>query len=143
MEYLITKDLRDLDKLIGKTVKRNESRRGNLNRTQMQILFYLIKHPEEETCQKDLELETHLKKASITGALDSMEDKGVIVRKPSEDDRRKNIIVLSKQAIEEKNKVEERIMEVEKTIRENISEAEIEQFHNIICKIEKNLQKGI
>ena len=52
----------------------------HLNHTQIQILVYLIKHKNEEVCQKDLQNETHLKKASITGALDSLEDKAVTIR---------------------------------------------------------------
>lgn len=139
MNRRTTKEIKELDKLIGKSLIKDRNNKKNLNHTQMQIVFYLVKHENEEVCQKDLEIETHLKKASITGTLDSMEDKGIIIRKQSEDDKRKNIIVLSDIAKKEKIAIEDRIKEIENRINKNISKEELNSFFNIIDKMKKNM----
>ena len=140
MERRVTKEIKNLDKLIGETLIDNKEYAININHTQIQIIFYLIKHKDEDVCQKDLEIETHLKKASITGTLDSMEDKGFIIRKQSEEDKRKNIIILSDKILKEQEKLENRINEIETRINKNISEDELNQFFAIIDKIKANLK---
>ena len=139
MNRRTTKEIKELDKLIGKSLIKDRNNKKNLNHTQLQIVMYLVKHENEEVCQKDLEIETHLKKASITGTLDSMEDKGIIIRKQSEDDKRKNIIVLSDLAKREKIAIEDRIKEIENKINKNISKEELNSFFNIIDKMKKNM----
>ena len=111
-----------------------------MNHTQLQILMYLTKHRDEEVCQKDLEIETHLKKASITGTLDSMEDKGIIKRIQSTEDRRKNLIVLSEKAIIEKERFEEKFKQIEEKIKYNITDEELENFYSVLDKMERNLK---
>lgn len=140
MERRVTKEIKNLDKLIGETLIDNKEYAININHTQIQIIFYLIKHKDEDVCQKDLEIETHLKKASITGTLDSMEDKGFIIRKQSEEDKRKNNIILSDKILKEQEKLKNRINEIETRINKNISEDELNQFFTIIDKIKANLK---
>ena len=139
MERILTKEIKDLDILIAKSLKTNNDIRHVLNRTQLQIIYYLNKHINEEVCQKDLEIETHLKKASITGALDSLEDKGIIVRKQSKDDKRKNVIVLSKVALKEKDRIENKFKQIELKIKKNIDEDELKQFYSTLDKMKSNL----
>ena len=141
MDRLITKEIKDLDVLIGKNITKGNNPKGILNHTQMQILLYLFKHQNEDVCQKDLEIETHLKKASITGTLDSMQDKGIIERKQSEDDKRKNIIVLSKKTLDIKEKIEDRFKEIEISIKKGITEEELNNFFKVVEKIKANLNK--
>lgn len=142
MERYITKEIRDVGILIGKAIEKSHDNdiEEHLNHTQIQILIYLVKHRNEEVCQKDLEAETHLKKASITGTLDSLEDKGMIIRKQSDEDKRKNIIVLSEKATNIKKEIIETFKSVNKRTKQNITEEELNQFYNVIDKIKKNLK---
>lgn len=140
MERYIIKEIKDVNILIGKTIAKSHDINEYLNHTQIQILMYLVKHSDEEICQKDLEAETHLKKASITGTLDSLEEKGMIVRKQSEDDKRKNVIVLSEKASNTKNEILEIFKSVNKQIKQNITDEELNQFYNVIDKIKNNLK---
>lgn len=140
MEKSITKSIKDLNILIGKNAIDEINPIEYLNHTQIQILVYLIKHRNKEICQKDLQKETHLKKASITGTLDALEDKGAIIRIPSEDDKRKNIIVLSEKALKAKNKIEKKYEEIENRIKIGIKEKDLEIFFNVIGKMERNLK---
>ena len=139
MERHLTKEIKDLDVLIAKALKNGNKNKEVLNHTQLQILFYLNKHFNEEVCQKDLEIKTHLKKASITGALDSLQDKGIIERKTSIEDKRKNIIVLSEKALKEKDKIKMRFEEIENELKKNISQKELNEFYSIINKMKANL----
>jgi len=140
MEKSIIKQIKELDISIGKNLIGKSKKDINLNHTQFQILMYLMKHSDKQVCQKDLEIETKLKKASITGSLDSLQDKGIIERKPSEDDRRKNIIVLSKKALNIKDDVEAKFKDVEKQLIKNISKQELNTFKLILEKMHNNLK---
>lgn len=141
MERYIAKEIKDLDVLIGKSLISDKVPKGIINHTQFQILLYLIKHENEEVCQKDLEIETHLKKASITGSLDSLEEKGIVIRKQSEDDKRKNIILLSEKTKEAKDRIKEKFNIIEKKIEKDLTDKEIETFYRIIDKIKENLKE--
>lgn len=141
MERSILKYIKDMHILIGEKITYENDPKAYFNHTQIQILLYLIKHKNEEVCQKDLEIETHLKKASITGTLDSLQDKGIIIRKQSEDDKRKNIILLSDKALKLKDNISEKYKEIESKIRENITEEELNQFYSVFDKMERNLRK--
>ena len=143
MEKSIAREIKNLDISIGKIVIDGDKAKETLNRTQFQILTYLIKNKNKNVCQKDLEIETHLKKASITGTLDSLEDKGIIYRKQDTEDKRKNCIYLSKKALVAKDKLEEKFKEVELLARKNISEQELNNFFNVIEKIQNNLNERI
>lgn len=140
MEKTVLKDIKALDISIGKKLMNGQKPTDNLNHTQIQILIYLIKNQGTNICQKDLEIETHLKKASITGTLDSLQEKGLVERKPFEDDRRKNTIVLSDKALKIKDVLSQRYKEVEKQATKNISDKELESFHKVVNKMMENLK---
>lgn len=142
MEHRLTREIRDVDKLLSKEILGGNYHHYGLNKTQIQIIFYLLEHSDVEVCQKDLEDETHLKKASITGTLDSLEEKGIIIRTQSEIDKRKNVVALSELAVIERQKLRERITSIEENIQKGISEEEIETFHNVLEKIKENIKKG-
>lgn len=140
MEKSIIKDIKELDISIGKTLIEKAKKDLGINQTQMVILMYLVKHKNENVCQKDLEIETHLKKASITGTLDSLEDKGIIVRKQDDEDKRKNIILLSEKTLEIKDDVSKKYREIETNLRKNITDEELEVFFRVIDKMNKNMK---
>ena len=140
MERSVIKDIREIEMIIGDYIIKIQKYEKYINHTQMQIILYLIRHEGEDVCQKDLEIETHLKKASITGTLDSMEDKGIILRKQSEEDKRKNLIYLSEKTLNEKERIKKRIYEIEEKINNNISEEELNQFYLVIDKMKANLK---
>lgn len=136
----VTKSIKNLELLINNNITNGMKPSEHLNHTQIQILVYLIKHKNEEVCQKDLQNETHLKKASITGALDSLEDKGAIKRIQSEDDKRKNLIVLSEKAINAKDKIEKRFEEIENKLKIGISKKDLDVFCEVLKQMERNLK---
>ncbi len=110
-----------------------------LNTSQMTLLVYLIRHDGEQVCQKDLEKELGLKKASITGLIDRLTEKGYLSREQAEDDRRKNYIRLTQKALDYKEEIYSKFQELDEIMKKDFSPEEMEAFHRISEKMEKNL----
>ncbi|MBQ6478190.1 MAG: MarR family transcriptional regulator [Erysipelotrichaceae bacterium] len=141
MERSVIKEIKEVDKLVRQYVSDGHDPRRMFNLTQFQIVHYLLKHADENVCQKDLEAETHLKKASITGAIDSLTEKGMVRRVQSEEDRRMNYIRLTEQMLEYKQNFEIRIAELNENITRNIETKELEAFYRVLDQIKENIGK--
>lgn len=113
-----------------------------LNLTQFQILLYLFKNENEDVCQKDLQKEIHLKKASITASLDSLEDKGLVYREASESDGRKNYIRLSEKTKGFSDAFKERSRQLYERIEKDLSKKELEVFSEVIDKIREHIREA-
>lgn len=108
---------------------------------QMQIIEVLRKYNGESICQKDLENELNISKAAISGAIITMEKKGIIERITDNIDNRKNKIILSDYGNEYYDKMLEFLKKVNSEILKDIPDAEIEEFMHIINKMKKNIKK--
>lgn len=137
----ISKMIRDLHINVKKNIDKGHDPKKILNYTQFQIVKYLIDHENEEVCQKDLEIETKLKKASITGAIDSLEDRNIVKRIQSKSDKRKNYIVVTEKVENFKKDFEKRIEDIDKKMIKDISKQDLETFLKVIEKINNNLAK--
>ncbi len=137
----IIRQLNDLDKEIRKRILGCDPH-VRLNMTQLQIMGYIFEHKNKDVCQKDLESYLGLKKASITGALDSLEEKGLIVRVSSEEDRRKNIICFSEK---QKRHIEERFKKIRRlngVLAKDIPDEDITHFLDTLEKMQLNLKEA-
>lgn len=141
MQKIVTKEIKCLHCRIKRIIDRNMPKNIHLNVTQMQIMTYLFRHEKEETCQKDLESETHLKKASITGAIDTLEEMGLVERIQAEEDKRRNIIKFTPYAKKEKQGIVSLYDFLNKVIVKGLTQEEIELFFNVIEKMKNNLEK--
>ena len=139
MEQNVVKAMKKLNHLSREYINKNLDPAKVLNSTQLQIVNYLIKH--EEVIQKDLEIETQLKKSSITGCIDSLEKRGIVQRVQSKDDKRKNYIVLTPFALEKKEMLEERVKKLDAIVRKDIEEDELKTFVKVLNKMLDNLVK--
>ena len=137
----VVKELSDLNKCISKYISNGNDISKIFNLTQIHIIGYLLQHEGEEVCQKDLEIETNLKKASITGCIDSLVDKNIVYRKQSETDRRKNYIYLTDMALKHKKDFEDRGNLLNNKIIENISEKDLKIFYNVLDSIRNNIKE--
>lgn len=141
MERNVVKEIKDIHCQINKYVTNDVDARRMFNMTQLQILLHLYRHEDEDVCQKDFEEETHVKKASITGAIDSLIDKGFVYREQSKDDKRKNYIRLTDKALAYKIDFKNRVDILNERIIENISKEELETFYKVIDKIRENVKE--
>lgn len=132
--------LKDLDKIIVRSLLDQEKLELLPSPTQMQIIEYII-NSDEEVLQCDLEKAIKLRRATISGVLKTMEKKNLITRVISSKDARVKKIILSdktkKMYLESKAKLEA----LEELITSNISDNEINIFLEVMNKMQENLMK--
>ena len=141
MRRSIVRELGYLNRELNDYVSNGNDLLSYFNMTQLKIINYILLHENENVCQKDLELETNLKKASITGCLDSLAERDLIKRVQADDDKRKNYIRLTDKATAYKNEFYQREIDLNNWIEENINKEDLDTFFKVIKKIRKNIDK--
>ena len=115
-------------------------KRLNLDVTPVQgRIIMLIFDSEKEVCQKEIENSISCKKSTLSGILSTMEKNDLIIRKGSESDSRRNVLVLTKKAEGIANKLKEDMIELNKILCENITDDEYTLFSDVLKKINDNL----
>ena len=97
-------------------------------RTQFTILSYLIEHHNEDIYQKDLEDVLNLRRATVSGVLQTMEKNTLITRVTDSNDTRTKKIILSKKAEEIFKRNKKRFEEIEDLVSKGLSEDELDTF---------------
>lgn len=108
---------------------------------QFKILEILLNSKGKDVCQKTLEMNLNVSKATVSGALATMENNGIIKRTTSGlDAREKNIQLtnLSIKRFEEMKNIHELI---NKKLVENISEKNLNVFLSVLDNMKKNIDK--
>ena len=141
MERNVITEIGCLEHTIRKSISLGNERGKVLNYTQFQILFYLMEHDGEDICQKDLEAKTHLKKASITASLDSLEDKDLLYREVSETDKRKNYLRLSDKTRNYVNALKQKAKQYNEKIANKISKEDLDVFFRVCDQIYENIKE--
>ena len=112
---------------------------GNeINGMQGPLLGYLYhKSRNGDVYQKDVEKE--IRRSTATVMLQSLEQKGYIVRVASTEDARLKRILLTEKAIEHHNLIEEQIRDFNRELENGITEEEKQTFLTILDKMMQNL----
>lgn len=121
----------------------NKQHPKKISYSQAKILIYLHSHQNNNVCQKDLQEELQMKKASITEALNYLENKDLIKRISCENDKRKNYIVLTQKALDIKDSMQERISYAENIITKGISEEQLISFKETVNVMLKNIKERV
>lgn len=108
--------------------------------TQMQIVKYILEHPNENIYQRDLENILNLRRATVSGVLQTMEKNRLIERVIDTNDSRIKKIILNSEAKKIFIAHEKKMEEIEKFVIHDISEEEILDFLKIINKMQDNLK---
>lgn len=107
--------------------------------TQMQIMDYIMSHQKSEVLQRDLESVLNLRRATVSGVLQTMEKHGYIKRVTSNSDARVKKIIINKDA----NKVfgvnKENFKVIEMVVRDGIGDEELDAFVNTLEKMQENI----
>lgn len=143
MKDRILYQIKSLNKSVVRTLLSNIECSINFDKiptpTQMQILEYIIKN-DKEVYQKDLETILNLRRATISGVLQTMEKNNLIERISHEEDARTKKIILTEKARIMFEKSEEKILELEKVITKDITKKDLETFLKVINKMKENLK---
>lgn len=135
LEKILFKKITNIDEIKEKNMELKITPLG----TQMEILAYLFEHADEKICQKDLEEILDLKRATISGVLQTMEKNKIIERAIDDEDTRTKKIILNKDAKETYLKNYKMIEEMEEKVIKDISQEELETFLDVIEKMKKNI----
>ena len=152
MEKRVIYQIKTLDKLIFRTLmgdvgfdeKRIEEIKKNkvITPTQMYIISYILKSPEGEVEQKDLEKVLNLRRATVSGVLHTMEKNDLIVRITNELDTRKKKIRLNSKAEEIFCENRKNFEKLEKIVRRDIEEEDLEVFFRVVEKMKQNIKSN-
>lgn len=108
--------------------------------TQMRILHYILESKKDEVYQNELEKAFNLRRATISGVLQTMEKNNLIIRVASEKDTRTKKIILSESAKEIFDNNMKKLLNIESVITKGISKNELDNFCKIIEKMRKNIE---
>lgn len=110
--------------------------------TQMQILEYMMEHSNEDIYQRDLENIVNLRRATVSGVLQTMEKNELIQRITDSADTRAKQIIITERAkkvfLEKKQKLEN----IEKIIIQDISKEDLETFSKVIEIMKNNINSN-
>ncbi len=135
-----------LEKKIIRTIIKDISITGNYDRisfptpTQMQIIGFTI-NSSKDVYQKDLESVLNLRRATVSGVLQTMEKNNLIMREVSDNDARSRKIILKDKARLIYNENKERLDNLENIIKKGISDQDLFVFSKVVDKIKNNLDE--
>lgn len=95
---------------------------------------------QQDVFQRDLEKEFNIRRSTATVMLQTLEQKGFIIREPVACDARLKKIVLTEKGIEQNNLVGKKIDGFNAKLEDGITQEEKEEFFCILDKIVKNLE---
>lgn len=107
--------------------------------TQMQIIEYIMKNSDSDIYQKDLEDILNLRRATVSGVLQTMEKNNLIERIIDTKDTRTKKIIINKKAKILFDKHKKQLENLEISITKNISKEELEIFSKVIEKMKDNI----
>ena len=108
--------------------------------TQMQIMEYILEHKEIEIFQKDLEEVLNLRRATVSGVLQTMEKNGLIERVSCLNDARIKRIILNSKAEDMFREKKRKMQEFEHIVIKGIDKDELEVFSNVLKKMKENIK---
>lgn len=112
---------------------------GNYSGTQERTLHFLLTRDDCDIFQKDVEEEFGLRPPTASGLLKSMEQSGLILRVPVEQDARLKKIILTDKALQYKNSVLVDLEAFERELASGINEEDLIVFDRVIEKMISNL----
>ena len=106
------------------------------------LKFINDKSREGKVYAKDIESEFDMRRATIAGILQLLEQNQLITRKAEGSDARLKEITITKKALEIINNVDSSIAQLEKRLEKNMSKVEKENFLKALDKLSKNLSQN-
>ena len=114
---------------------------GDPSATQMIIMNYILNHQNEDIYQKDLEEVLHLRRATVSGVLQTMEKHGLVERVLCDNDVRCKKIILKEKAKKMFDAKKIEFFKLEEVIKKGLSDEEIEIFCHIIESMQNNINE--
>lgn len=104
------------------------------------IIGYISRHQNsQDVFQRDIEKEFNVRRSTVSGILNTMEKKGLIIRQTVDFDARLKKITLTSKAVTCNQMILDKLQEVERQLKKGLSDEEIKQFFTTLEKINKNI----
>ncbi len=123
-----------------KRIENQEGEDVKLSSEQFSLL-HALSMKEEEVIQKDMAEFMGKDKSAVLRIVDCLEEKGLVRRVASTEDRRKNYLMVTKagsRAIEHNMKI---VVELMKELRDGIPQEDLDTFHRVVNQIRSNAAK--
>ena len=133
--------IKSLEKSLLRHNKDKSIKDKEITPTQMEILLYIFKNEDKDIYQKDLENVLNLRRATVSGVLQTMEKNHLITRVTDIEDTRAKKIILNEETKNIFLRHLKQFEEIEKVIVDGISEEELEIFFEVIQKMKNNVEK--
>lgn len=145
MEDKLLYNLHLLNKLIAREFVCNNKDLfcGDPSATQMIIMNYILNHQNEDIYQKDLEEALHLRRATVSGVLQTMEKHELVERVLCDNDVRCKKIILKEKAKKMFDVKKMEFFKLEEVIKKGLSDEEIEIFCHIIESMQNNINEYV
>lgn len=129
--------------MLSRQIKRNLDEvvsKYNVTSVQCAILeFVYIESKKRNIYARDIESEFDIRKSTIAEILSLMEKNELIERQNVVKDARLKKIVITQKAIDTRNELRKAIKKVEKKMKNNLTDEEINEFIRLVVKISNNL----
>lgn len=89
--------------------------------------------------QRDLEKIFNIRRSTVTGTLQLMEKRGLILRRPVAGDARLKELRLTEPAVQIHDQIDQGIESMEHKLRQGLSDEEVEQLRRMLGIISRNL----
>ena len=108
---------------------------------QARAMATLHENRGREFSQKDLERALRLRGSTVNGIVDRLEEKGLIARRPSLQDGRRNDLVLTEVGEEMCLRFRESLQGAETALRSGFSDQELEQLQEYLLRIARRMSE--
>ena len=142
-EYRLLFQIMNLEKMIFRTFihdENHDSKEMIPTPTQIRIIEYILGNAEKEIYQRDLEEVLNLRRATVSGVLQTMEKNKLIERITDSNDLRSKKIILNQSTGDLFKQKQKQMEEIEKILIENIEEKDLITFSNVLEKMKENIK---
>ncbi len=140
MSRRIGLELRETQQLIKHRIEKDKTRDSlDLTHGQIRILLFLNKQ-DAPVYQKDIEEYLSIRRSTATEMLNVLERDGHIKRLRATHDARLKEINLMPKTLEFIDEMDQYIVSLEKLLRKNISEEDLETFFNVLDQLKENIK---
>ena len=137
-KYHVLYEIRSLEKLLIRSFICNHEIKTPPTPTQMQIIEYILS-VNKEVYQKDLEAVLNLRRATVSGVLQTMEKNNLIERVANTNDAR--VIILHPKTKELFLEHQRKMEQMENIIIKDIDQKDLEVFSNVLNTMKKNMKE--
>lgn len=137
----ILDEIKELDiEILRHIVNCSGDKIGALPPTQMRIITYIFSK-KSDVYQRDLEKDLNLRRATLSGVLNTMERNNLLYREVSDKDSRSKKIILNDRTKIIFKKKREKLLEVENILIEGIDKNDLLVFMDTLDKMKNNIRK--